>query len=675
MNDSPILFFAFSNSKTEDLRYLPIEKEGIRSALEEAQDNGLCKVIFRYNATFDDIVKVFQKFKDQIAVFHFSGHANDYALFLENDFGNNITIYAKGFSGYLGDQKGLQLVFLNGCATQQQSLLLHDNGVPVVISTSDKVDDSMATETGIRFYQQLGKGDSIVVAYHKTISLLKSQGWQGEITVRGLWAEKKQIKSSTPLWELEAKPGFQRTKNWSLLEAANRPLYNLPILSPKKVPPAPFPYTKAYSPQLAWVFGGRGYEIKKIYDEINEKNTPSILLLYGTSGVGKTSLLQAGLLPRIPKKQILLATEVKSNNRVSIKKQLSDLIKQKFERPSENKFLVVLDGLDEHSLELIPLICQIICLLEESVIFVLAMRTAYVSQWEAALNKKASYKSIILPPLSKRGMIRFLKNICATKQYMLTIDEELQVLLINLFHRDHSASITPIFQVLMYSLWEKAKAEAHSSPHFSIPLFRELEDQGIWETFLYNQLANLDTQAFKSGLLFNLLQDASISIDGFSNKAINPTKIINQYKHVASSVTSLLEGLCSKNILNNPSTDRLEEANKVRLSHALLHVPLLHLLEHSVFPGQEARRILAYHQYQKTLLNSYQIKTVKGSLSAIPDLSKAQKKLIYQSKKQVQKAFLINFRIGLFVGILFLLVIYPNIHLVGFLITLVILYR
>ena len=49
----------------------------------------------------------------------------------------------------------------------------------------------------------------------------------------------------------------------------------------------------------ARIFFGRGKEIRDLANKLTDKGYNRVLLFYGQSGVGKSSLLEAGLLPRI----------------------------------------------------------------------------------------------------------------------------------------------------------------------------------------------------------------------------------------------------------------------------------------------------------------------------------------------------------------------------------------
>lgn len=67
----------------------------------------------------------------------------------------------RGLASFLGQQTGLELVFLNGCATQNQAQGLLDANVSTVIATSQAIDDRVAAEFASRFYRSLAGGASI----------------------------------------------------------------------------------------------------------------------------------------------------------------------------------------------------------------------------------------------------------------------------------------------------------------------------------------------------------------------------------------------------------------------------------------------------------------------------------------------------------------------------------
>jgi hypothetical protein len=60
---SPVVFLAFANDREGEsgyLRHLPEEARRLRTALEQAEQDGLCELVIRQNSSLDDILDVFQ---------------------------------------------------------------------------------------------------------------------------------------------------------------------------------------------------------------------------------------------------------------------------------------------------------------------------------------------------------------------------------------------------------------------------------------------------------------------------------------------------------------------------------------------------------------------------------------------------------------------------------------
>ncbi|MCO6493991.1 MAG: hypothetical protein J5I98_36565 [Phaeodactylibacter sp.] len=73
----------------------------------------------------------------------------------------------------------------------------------------------------------------------------------------------------------------------------------MPMLEKGSLPEKLFPGLLPYQPEQALVFLGREEEIQELFDKIVNDLSGSVTLLYGPTGTGKTSLVQAGLLPRM----------------------------------------------------------------------------------------------------------------------------------------------------------------------------------------------------------------------------------------------------------------------------------------------------------------------------------------------------------------------------------------
>jgi len=241
-----------------------------------------------------------QKYKDRIAIFHYGGHAGDYALLLETPTGEHAIAHSEGLDSFLAKQKGLQLIFINGCCSQKQAQDLIKAGVPAVIGTSQKINDEVATDLSVQFYNALAEGRSLDRAWAEAVDLVTTK--KGATSYRDLGGEEMEETEDRFPWEIYYRPGAEVVKEWNLPEAVANPLFGLSEI-PKtyNLPETPFLFLKRYERPHAEIFFGRSYYIRDLYNRISDRNAPPIILLYGQSGVGKSSLFDAGLNPRLEK--------------------------------------------------------------------------------------------------------------------------------------------------------------------------------------------------------------------------------------------------------------------------------------------------------------------------------------------------------------------------------------
>ncbi|MEM7370853.1 MAG: AAA family ATPase [Bacteroidota bacterium] len=309
MSELPVIFLAFANDRKDYLYKLTEEQNAIREALDKVsgpnipQENRLCEVIYETDTDLNKIWKTFDRYKDRISIFHYGGHASDYALLLKQASGEREMANAGGLVTFLGQQKGLKLVFINGCSSRRQAMELRDKGVPAVIGTSRPINDSIATTLSRQFYVSLAEGRSLEQAW---------EGAQAQVTAK----RKKESKTrdfvfnfnletedmiETPdfPWDLYIRAGAEHIKSWNLAREAYNPLFNLPLpdryyLSLKN---SPFVGLHFFQEADSALFFGRATQIRELYNHL--QGIHPIILFYGKSGVGKSSMLDAGLLPRI----------------------------------------------------------------------------------------------------------------------------------------------------------------------------------------------------------------------------------------------------------------------------------------------------------------------------------------------------------------------------------------
>ncbi len=315
----PVIFLAFANDKVDNARYLrnlPRELDGIRNALLPAMRAGLCEVVERANATIDNILDTFQdqRYRDRIAIFHYGGHADGYQLLLEELDGSHAVAYGGGLVSFFAMQKGLKLVFFNGCSTHQQSLELTQAGIPAVIGTSNAINDDVATLLAIRFYRGIAQGMTLERSWNAAVSNIKIK--QNDGNTRGLYrkeAAQKLIDERFP-WELLIREGAEIVKEFNLPTEVNNPLFGLPEI-PKiyNLPAEPYQFLMPYTRAHAEIFFGRATYIRDLYNRITDKNSAPIICVFGQAAVGKSSLFDAGLRPRLESSHIVVYVKRKQD--------------------------------------------------------------------------------------------------------------------------------------------------------------------------------------------------------------------------------------------------------------------------------------------------------------------------------------------------------------------------
>lgn len=223
MSDKPLIILAFSNDQDAYLDMIVQERKLIFKALQQHHDQGYIQVHKEENTSITDLFDLFTRYSDRIAIFHYGGHASGTHLQLEAGAGNAERADATGLAQLMGQQKALQLVFLNGCATRDQVEKLFSCGVKAVIATSVPINDEMATKFAEQFYQALANKASIQKAFQTAKAFVATSGGQekevGEY--RGMnWAGQQETEPAGLPWGLYVNTNGEEALAWTLPEVA-----------------------------------------------------------------------------------------------------------------------------------------------------------------------------------------------------------------------------------------------------------------------------------------------------------------------------------------------------------------------------------------------------------------------------------------------------------------------
>jgi hypothetical protein len=172
----PVFLFAFANDQDNPLQLLREEERSLREVLVPAHDQGRIEVVQLGHASLEGIYNTFNRFHNRIALFHYGGHSTDQFLNLEDT-----NACSAALSTLIGQQRNLQLVFLNGCANRAQVKILFEKNVKAVIATSAPVDDRRALRFSAQFYHALANGKNIKEAFDTAKSKVQNDNDQLEI--------------------------------------------------------------------------------------------------------------------------------------------------------------------------------------------------------------------------------------------------------------------------------------------------------------------------------------------------------------------------------------------------------------------------------------------------------------------------------------------------------------
>lgn len=155
-----ILFLA-ANPKTtthvdleEELRSLEVELRGVKYRDQVV-------LTARHAVRPDDLVRYVRE--EQPTIVHFSGHASREGIFLRDDKGGYTKVNGASLARFFKD-RGVKLVVLNACCTQEQAKLL-PGAVSAVVGSTGILGDIAARRFSVAFYRALGEGYSIRDAF------------------------------------------------------------------------------------------------------------------------------------------------------------------------------------------------------------------------------------------------------------------------------------------------------------------------------------------------------------------------------------------------------------------------------------------------------------------------------------------------------------------------------
>jgi len=637
----PVVFLAFANEQEgrRYLRDLPEEQRRLREIVQEAVDRGLCELEVRPNVTLDEIDQVFTRHGRRVAIFHYAGHAGPGGLLLESTSGEARLAHAEGLARFLGRQGGLQLVVLNGCSTRPQVAELLESGVPSVVATARPIVDEVAREFAVTFYSQLAAGRNLRDAFELARERVKAgRGTNPRDLVAAVAFAAEDIADDRGFpWDLRTRPGAERAERLSLPELAGDPLFGLPELKKGQwLPPSPYRHLQRFTRNEAAVFFGRGHAIRALYDLTASPSSRPVILYSGPTGVGKSSVLDAGLTPRLETTHEVLY--LRRDGLLGLLSTLlhglscdpdvrtSDLNHLWLEREQTTgrPLVVVLDQAEEaftrpcgpspaqEVAELVGAVCGLFADPARAPRgkLIVGFRKEWLQEFERAHDDvQLGYERMLLAPLDRAGIVEAIEGPTRDedlrRHYGLTVESGLAETIAVELERDAGSALAPTLQVLLTKLWEAAGGKGASFTH---ALYDRLKDQGfLLKDVLDEGLKSLKawrTDVVDSGFALDLLEYHTTPLG--TAETHTHTQLVDRYPHRTDVLDECLR-ICEKSYLLIPAETKPEavalatepspepthrESPATRLGHDTLAPLVRELFRTSLAPAQRARRLL-----------------------------------------------------------------------------------
>lgn len=384
--------------------------------------------------------------------------------------------------------------------------------------------------------------------------------------------------------------------------------------NPKEVP-VPYLGLPYYEEKHARVFFGRSDDIYNLWLKL-EHTPKQLLLLYGYSGVGKSSLLQAGFFPRIKHKGWTVGYERRQKDK-SLKSLLEELLLQV---PTTGNTLLAIDQLEEALIdplngeeELPAFFDQIKMALPScpNVKLLLGFREEFLPEIQEQVHKGLSENTTdyFLKPLDDTGIREAIAlDEGIKKHYAFSMSEDLvNEIAANIIERGvqlHSGEVSskaPWLQLLLRNLWQAAEKEAEEKGQRDFGILEltlqqlDLVRRDTFPLLVENQLSKMEAQPsphrelYQNGLTLDLLNYLTTS---GSTAAIRADDDLQQRYYLKpqelTAHLSLLENLQLVIRISNR-----KERKFTRLAHDSLAPIIRQRFEQSHLPTQRGHRIFA----------------------------------------------------------------------------------
>ena len=305
-------------------------------------------------------------------------------------------------------------------------------------------------------------------------------------------------------------------------EAADDPLFGLPKPSVDWLPESPYRGLQRFTRDEAAVFFGRGRAIRELYNLVLDPGARPVILYYGPTGVGKSSVLDAGLAPRLEHSREVLYLRRDPElgllgalgsglalDKLAVNPGPSlDLARLWLDREHPDRPLVVIldqaeevftrpriapsaPGNEAQRIDPDAELAELLAALRATFAgpdpsqrskgkLIVSFRSEWLDRFEQAFNAvRLGWEPMPLKPLERRGVIEAIEGPASEpalhRRYELTIADGLAPMIADDLVIDAGSALAPTLQVLLTNMWREAGGKGS---HFDLDMYRRLRAGG-----------------------------------------------------------------------------------------------------------------------------------------------------------------------------------------------------
>lgn len=465
------------------------------------------------------------------------------------------------------------------------------------------------------------------------------------------------------------------------------PCRGLPGLPRRPLPATPFRFLDRFAAADAEIFFGRNREIRQMRDIVIADGGPPVVLLYGQSGAGKSSFLDAGLLPRLAATHTAIYLRRERGKGLletlldGVRAQLTSrgaapsagdadtlrLAWLEAEAAAGRPLVVVVDQLEEvftlpgQPGELSGFITAVAGAFQSATPPRGRLVLGFRKDWFAEVQKQleeygVEFAKVFLETLDPPAIVEVVTGLQKTQRlrdrYGLDVEAGLADKIARDLTADTGSPVAPTLQVLLSKLWRDATAANAHAPRFSAELYARLNKDGLLLTdFLDQQLAALQqsadaaggtyAEAVACGLAVDILVYHTTTFGSAEQRSVDDLK--QEYGHRPDDAAWIVQELKRLYLLTDPVDDAEGTRTAARLSQNTLAPVVRARFEISSRPGQRARRILEnraaeWSQGRTGLpLDGRDLDLVEQGVAGMRRLRPDEERLVTASQEEVRR--------------------------------------